>query len=116
MNGPNESREPIKDYSRLVDDAPAPVSADRESKNKLRLLHASLTFATSHLIGTTKYTFPFGCSVNFHRTHSDPALTSSWGRSNSNSCDTRLTVVSLLCGVNHTIASSDNFFFSYGEC
>lgn len=84
MNGPNESRGPIKDYSRrrFAPTAPgrrlcAPVyrrcderavytllSARRWKANR-ECLHACLTFVGSHLIGTSKYTFRVVCSVSF---------------------------------------------------
>lgn len=74
MNGPNESHGPIKDYSRRRSAstglalASVPDLRRKKSTSKMleeggqegrqiRFLHACLTFAGSHLIGTSKYTF-----------------------------------------------------------
>lgn len=74
MNGPNESHGPIKDYSRRrsastglalasVPDLRRKKSTSkmleegRQEGRQIRFLHACLTFAGSHLIGTSKYTF-----------------------------------------------------------
>lgn len=80
MNGSNESHGPIKDYSRRRSAstglalASVPDFGRKKSTSKMlrsrrgeqiRFLHACLTFASLHLIETSKYTFRVVHFVSF---------------------------------------------------